>query len=168
MREAVYRIRRVSNKERAGAAGRPRRGGRDGAPLLAYSTEGGSMERLSSGSPFEPVVGYSRAVRAGSVIEIAGTVAADENGKAVAVGDPYQQTRFILSRILAYVARAGGRPEDVVRTRMFVTDISKWKEIGKAHGEVFGEIRPVTTMVEVKALISSEYLVEIEATAIIE
>jgi enamine deaminase RidA (YjgF/YER057c/UK114 family) len=126
------------------------------------------VQRLSSGSPFEPVVGYSRAVRAGNVIEIAGTVATDENGKAVAAGDPYQQTHFILKKILDYVVRAGGKPEDVVRTRMFVTDISKWKEIGKAHGEVFSKIRPVTTMVEVKALISSEYLVEIEATAIVE
>jgi len=124
--------------------------------------------RLSSGSPFEPVVGYSRAVRAGNLIEIAGTVATDENGKAVAVGDPYQQARFVLKKILDYVARAGGKPQDVVRTRMFVTDISKWEEIGKAHGEVFGEIRPVTTMVEVKGLISSEYLVEIEATAVVE
>jgi enamine deaminase RidA (YjgF/YER057c/UK114 family) len=114
------------------------------------------------------VVGYSRAVRAGSVIEIAGTVATDENGNAVGVGDPYQQTRFILAKILAYVAKAGGKPEHVVRTRMFVTDISKWKEIGRAHGEVFKDIRPVTTMVEVTALISREYLVEIEATAIIE
>jgi enamine deaminase RidA (YjgF/YER057c/UK114 family) len=113
-------------------------------------------------------VGYSRAVRAGSVIEIAGTVATDEKGEAVAVGDPYRQTRFILAKILDYVARAGGKPEDVVRTRMFVTDISKWKEIGKAHGEFFGDVRPVTTMVEVKALVSSEYMVEIEATAIIE
>jgi len=143
-------------------------GSRDRVPVLALSSEGGRVERLSSGSPFEPVVGYSRAVRAGNVIEIAGTVATDENGNAVAVGDLYQQTRFILAKILAYVARAGGKPEDVVRTRMFVTDISKWKEIGKAHGEVFRDIRPVTTMVEVKALISSEYLVEIEATAIIE
>ena len=126
------------------------------------------MERLSSGSPFEPVVGYSRAVRAGNVIEIAGTVATDENGKAVAVGDPYQQTLFVLRKILDYVARAGGKPEAVVRTRMFVTDISMWKEIGRAHREVFGAIRPVTTMVEVKALIASEYLVEIEATAVIE
>jgi enamine deaminase RidA (YjgF/YER057c/UK114 family) len=144
------------------------RGSRDRAPLLAFSSEGGSVERLSSGSPFEPVVGYSRAVRAGSVIEIAGTVATDENGNAVAVGDPCQQTRYILAKILAYVAKAGGKPEDVVRTRMFVTDISKWREIGKAHGEFFRDIRPVTTMVEVKALISSEYMVEIEATAIIE
>ena len=126
------------------------------------------MKRLSSGSPFEPVVGYSRAVRAGNIIEIAGTVATDENGKAVAVGDPSQQARFILRKILDYVAKAGGKPEDVVRTRMFVTDISKWEEIGRAHGEVFGDIRPVTTMVEVKALISSEYMVEIEATAVVE
>jgi enamine deaminase RidA (YjgF/YER057c/UK114 family) len=113
-------------------------------------------------------VGYSRAVRAGNVIEIAGTVATDGNGKAVAVGDAYQQARFVLKKILDYVTRAGGKPTDVVRTRMFVTDISAWKEIGRAHGEVFGDIRPVTTMVEVRALISSEYLVEIEATAIIE
>jgi enamine deaminase RidA (YjgF/YER057c/UK114 family) len=136
--------------------------------IVNFRTEGGGMERFSSGSPFEPVVGYSRAVRAGSVIEIAGTVATDETGNAVGVGDPYQQTRFILAKILAYVAKAGGKPEDVVRTRLFVTDISKWKEIGRAHGEVFKDIRPVTTMVEVKALISREYLVEIEATAIVE
>lgn len=163
MRAAVYMIRRVSDKERGGV-----QSGRDSAPALAYSTEDDNVERFASGSPFEPVVGYSRAVRAGSVIEIAGTVATDENGNAVGVGDPYQQTRFVLDKILAYVTRAGGKPEDIVRTRMFVTDISKWKEIGRAHGEVFKDIRPVTTMVEVKALISREYLVEVEATAIVE
>jgi len=126
------------------------------------------MERFSSGSPWEPVVGYSRAVRVGSVIEVAGTVATGEDGKVVGAGDPREHTRHILGRILAAVAAAGGKPQHVVRTRMFVTDISRWEEYGRAHGEVFGSIRPVTTMVEVKALIAPEYLVEIEATAIVE
>ena len=126
------------------------------------------MERFSSGSPWEPVVGYSRAVRVGSVIEVAGTVATGEDGKVVGAGDPGEQTRHVLGRILAAVAAAGGKPQHVVRTRMFVTDISRWEEYGRAHGEVFGSIRPVTTMVEVKALIAPEYLVEIEATAIVE
>jgi enamine deaminase RidA (YjgF/YER057c/UK114 family) len=126
------------------------------------------MVRFSSGSPWEPVVGYSRAVRVGNVIEVAGTVATGEDGKVVGAGDPSAQTRHILSRILDAVAAAGGRPAHIVRTRMFVTDIKRWEEYGRSHGEVFGAIRPVTTMVEVKALISPEYLVEIEATAIIE
>jgi enamine deaminase RidA (YjgF/YER057c/UK114 family) len=126
------------------------------------------MQRYSSGSPWEPVVGYSRAVRAARTIEIAGTVAADDEGKPVGVGNPYEQTRFILRKILQYVAKAGGKPTDVVRTRIFVTDISRWEEIGRAHGEVFREIRPVTTMVQVSSLIAQEYMVEIEATAIVE
>jgi enamine deaminase RidA (YjgF/YER057c/UK114 family) len=130
--------------------------------------EGDQMERFSSGSPWEPIVGYSRAVRVGNTIEVAGTVATGEDGKVVGAGDPAAQTRHILSRILAAVAAAGGRPEHIVRTRMFVTDIERWEDYGRAHGEVFGAIRPVTTMVEVRALISAEYLVEIEATAIIE
>jgi enamine deaminase RidA (YjgF/YER057c/UK114 family) len=125
------------------------------------------MQRISSGSAWEGVVGYSRAVRADRIIEIAGTVAVDEQGKAVGVGDPYAQARFILGKIVDYIRRAGGKPEDVVRTRMFVTDISRWEEVGKAHGEVFKDIRPVTTMVEVKALISPQYMVEIEATAVV-
>jgi enamine deaminase RidA (YjgF/YER057c/UK114 family) len=126
------------------------------------------VQRDPSGSPGEPVVGYSRAVRAGNTIEIAGTVASGEDGRVVGPGDPAAQTRFILTKILAALARAGGKPEHVVRTRMFVTDVSRWEEIGRAHGEVFGEIRPVTTMVEVRALIAPEYLVEIEATAVVE
>jgi enamine deaminase RidA (YjgF/YER057c/UK114 family) len=127
-----------------------------------------AIQRFSSGSPWEPVVGYSRAVRVGRTIEVAGTVAAAEDGKVVGPGDPAAQTRHILARILAVVAAAGGKPEDIVRTRMFVTDITRWEEYGRAHGEVFRDIRPVTTMVEVKALIAPEYLVEIEATAIVE
>jgi enamine deaminase RidA (YjgF/YER057c/UK114 family) len=127
-----------------------------------------AMQRFPGGSKWEPVVGYSRAVRAGRVIEIAGTVAAGEDGKTVGPGDPYEQARSILLKILDYVRKAGGKPEDVVRTRMFVTDISRWEEIGRAHGEIFKDIRPVTTMVEVKSLIAKDYLVEIEATAIIE
>ena len=126
------------------------------------------IQRYSSGSSWEGVVGYSRAVRVGSLIEVAGTVAVDDDGKVVGKGSAYQQASFILSKIVRYVEKAGGRAEDVVRTRIFLTDISKWEEVGRAHGEVFKDIRPVATMVEVRRLISPNYLVEIEATAVIE
>ena len=126
------------------------------------------MERYSSGSPWEPIVGYSRAVRVGKVIEVAGTVATGEDGKPVAPGDPAAQTRQILRRIIAAIMAAGGSAESVVRTRMFVTDISRWEEIGRVHGEFFGAVRPVTTMVEVRSLIDPAYMVEIEATAVLE
>jgi enamine deaminase RidA (YjgF/YER057c/UK114 family) len=126
-------------------------------------------ERLnvSSGAVWEGVVGYARAVRIGNIVEVSGTTAVDDNGEIVAPGDPYRQTQFILAKIEKALAAAGAGMRDVVRTRMFVTDISRWQEVGKAHGEYFRDIRPAATMVQVQALISPGLLVEIEATAII-
>ena len=103
----------------------------------------------------------------GNTIEVTGTVALNELNQVVGVNDPYQQTKFILEKIAAVLEQAGATMKDVVRTRLFVTDISKWEEYGRAHGEVFADIRPCTTMVEINALISPEYLIEIEATAIL-
>jgi enamine deaminase RidA (YjgF/YER057c/UK114 family) len=127
------------------------------------------MERInySSGAKWEEIVGYSRAVKMGNTIEVTGTVAVDEKGEVAGRGDAYAQTRFILEKIRKVLEQAGAEMKDVVRTRMFVTDISRWEEYGKAHGEFFAEIKPCTTMVEVKGLIAPEYLVEIEATAIL-
>ena len=121
----------------------------------------------SSGAVWEDLVGYSRAVRTGNHIEISGTVAADENGNVVGRDDAYQQTAFILQKIEKALNQAGSSLEHVVRTRMFVTDISRFEEYGRAHGEVFGNIRPCTSMIEVKGLVAPEYLIEIEATAIV-
>lgn len=127
------------------------------------------MERTnySSGAKWEDIVGYSRAVKIGNIIEVTGTVAVDDNSRVVEE-DAYGQTKFIIQKIEAVLKRAGAGLEDVVRTRMFVTDISRWEEYGKAHGEFFKDIRPCTTMVEVNALIAPEYLIEIEATAIVK
>ncbi|NLR58795.1 RidA family protein [Chitinophaga polysaccharea] len=121
----------------------------------------------SSGALWEGKVGYSRAVRIGNVIEVSGTVASD-NDKVVAEGDAYEQTRFALAKIEAALINAGATLHDVVRTRMFVTDISRWEEYGRAHGEFFKSIKPATTMVEVSKLIDPRYLVEVEVTAIVE
>jgi enamine deaminase RidA (YjgF/YER057c/UK114 family) len=121
---------------------------------------------ISSGAKWEDKVGYSRAVRVGDIIEVAGTTAVD-NGNVVGLNDAYFQTKVVLQKIEKALIEAGASLKDVVRTRMFVTDISQWEKIGKAHGEFFRVIKPVTTMVEVKALIDPEMLVEIEATAII-
>ena len=123
---------------------------------------------ISSGAKWEDIIGYSRAVKIGNVIEVAGTTALNENGEIVGVNDPYQQTKFIFAKIEKALISAGATLNDVVRTRMFVTDISRWEEIGKAHGEYFRDIKPVSTMVGVKALINSEMLVEIEVTAILQ
>lgn len=123
---------------------------------------------FASGAPWEDIVGYSRAVRVGNVIEVTGTVAVDNNGTIVGKGNPYEQTKFIIQKIEKVLHRAGATLNDVVRTRMFVTDISKWELYGKAHGEFFGTIKPCTTMVEVSRLISPDYLIEIEATAIVD
>jgi len=127
------------------------------------------MDRInySSGAKWEDIVGYSRAVRMGNTIEITGTVAVDENNAVVGLNDAYAQSKYIIQKIEKTLKRAGAGLEHVIRTRMFVTDISRWEEYGKAHGEFFGQIKPCTTMVEVKALIQPEFLIEIEATAIV-
>lgn len=126
------------------------------------------MERInySSGAKWEDIVGYSRAVKIGNIIEVTGTVSVDENSLLVGKDDAYAQTKYIIGKIQKVLERAGASLNDVVRTRMFVTDISRWEEYGKAHGEYFREIKPCTSMIEVKGLIAPEYLVEIEATAI--
>lgn len=126
------------------------------------------MQRInySSGAKWEDIVGYSRAVRIGNVVEVTGTVAVDNNNDLVGGDDAYAQTKFIIQKIETVLQKAGASLKDVVRTRMFVTDISRWEEYGKAHGEFFKDIRPCTTMIEVSKLISPEYLIEIEATAI--
>jgi enamine deaminase RidA (YjgF/YER057c/UK114 family) len=127
------------------------------------------MERTnySSGAKWEDIVGYSRAVKVGNIIEVTGTVAVDENSMLVCKDDAYGQTKFIIEKIERVLQNAGASLKDVVRTRMFVTDISRWEEYGKAHGEFFATIKPCTSMIEVSGLIAPEYLIEIEATAII-
>ena len=122
---------------------------------------------IASGAKWEAIVGYSRAVRIGNVVEVTGTVAVDENNNLIGEGDAYLQTKFIIQKIENVLLQAGATLSDVVRTRMFVTDISNWEAYGKAHGEAFADIRPCTTMVEVSQLIAPEYLIEIEATAVI-
>ena len=122
---------------------------------------------ISSGSKWEPVVGYSRAVRVGHHVHVSGTAPAGPDGAVVGGGNAYVQAQHCLRIIVAALAEAGASPADVVRTRMFVTDISKWEEIGRAHAEVFADVRPATTMVEVRALIDPLMLVEIEAEAIV-
>jgi enamine deaminase RidA (YjgF/YER057c/UK114 family) len=122
----------------------------------------------SSGSPWEPLVGYSRAVRVGPFIHVAGTTASDADGQVIGEGDPYAQMKFALAKIERALGEAGGEMRHVVRTRTFVTDISRWEEIGRAHGEVFREIRPASTMVEVRALIDPRMLVEVEVDAIVD
>ncbi len=123
-------------------------------------------QQIGSGSPWEDIVGYSRAVKVGNIIEVAGTTASD--GSTVAgKGDVYEQTLFIFSKIEKALQQLGGSLQDVVRTRMFVTNIDEWELVGKAHGEIFATIKPVTSMIEVKRLIDKELLIEIEVTAIV-
>ena len=122
---------------------------------------------ISSGAIWEDKVGYCRAVRVGNHIEVSGTVASDEAGNVIGANNAYEQTKAILQKIEKAPQQAGASLQDVVRTRMFVTDISRFDEYGKAHGEVFGTIKPCTSMLEVKGLVAPEYLIEIEATAIL-
>ena len=121
---------------------------------------------ISSGTKWEDFVGYSRAVRVGDLVHVAGTTAVAEDGTVIGTDDPYAQTRFILNKIEKALEDAGATRQDVVRTRMFVVDIGQWEEIGRAHGEFFAQVRPVATMVEVSRLISPELLVEIEVDAV--
>lgn len=127
-----------------------------------------SRTNYSSGSKWEDIVGYSRAVKIGNIIEVTGTVASGEDGTVVGKDDAYAQTRYIYQKIEKVLQRAGAEMKDVVRVRMFVTDISRWQEYGRAHSEFFKDIKPCNTMVEVSALIEPDYLIEIEATAIID
>ena len=147
------------------AAARPSRG----SVLLAVRQDDAMTQRqlVSSGAMWEPVVGYSRAVRVGQWVSVAGTTAAADGGGAVGGDDVGAQAREALRRVVAALEEVGAGPEHVVRTRIYVTDISRWEEVGRAHGEVFGEVRPATSMVEVSRLIDAALLVEIEADAVV-
>jgi enamine deaminase RidA (YjgF/YER057c/UK114 family) len=125
------------------------------------------IKKTGSGTPWESQVGYSRGVRIGNTIEIAGTTAVDGEGNAVGKNDPYAQTVFIIRKAREAIQKLGGRLDQVTRTRIFVTDISKWEDVGKAHGEYFREIKPASTMVEVSRLVHPDLLVEVEFTAVV-
>jgi enamine deaminase RidA (YjgF/YER057c/UK114 family) len=130
------------------------------------NAENATRRLVSSGSPYEPIIGFSRAVRVGNIVAIGGTTAGS-GGKPVAVGDPAAQTRAILEIIGKALADAGASFKDVVRTRIFLVDIAHWEAVGRVHGEVFGEIRPASSMIQVTGFISPDWLVEIEADAVI-
>ena len=127
-----------------------------------------TKERFASGAPWEEIVGYSRAVKAGPLIQVAGTTATDDSGTIVGLDDPYAQAVQCIRNIEAVLARAGASLADVTRTRIYVTDINRWESVGRAHGEFFGTVKPAATLVEVSRLVSPDMLVEIEADAWLE